>query len=120
MTGIREFRNAALSLGSNKLSFVVEAKVEEKWEGLEIPVYRDEATLRTLPTVKRIIATIRREYQASSALHTSLNNGTPFTLKFESGGDTINFNQSRVMGWKVYGETDGDLMEEVEITAEKE
>jgi hypothetical protein len=119
MADIYEFRTATLTFDSKKIAFVVEAKIEERWESLSVPLYRDESTVRTYPTLKRIIATVRRKYQSSSALHTAFD-GSPVTFSFESGGDTISFSNVRVMNWKVYGESGGEMMEEVELSVEKE
>jgi hypothetical protein len=119
MAEIQEFRSATLSLASKNLAFVVHAKVEERWESVAIPVYRDEPTVRSLPTLKKIVATIRRRYQNDSALHSAVD-GSPATLSFDSGGESISFSQARVIGWKIYGELGGEMMEEVELAVEEE
>lgn len=119
MAEIQEFRSATLSLGSKDLSFVVQAKIEERWENIAVPVYLDEATVRTFPTLKRIIATVRRRYQSDSALHSALD-GSAATLEFDSGGGTISFSQATVIRWTVYGELGGEMMEEVELAVEEE
>jgi hypothetical protein len=119
MAEIQEFRNATLTLGSKNLTFVVEAKIEEKWDTLAIPVYRDEPTIRTLPTTKRIIATVRRRFQEDSPLHSALD-GSSATLSFASGGQTIGFSEARAIQWTVYGKLGGEMMEEVELAVESE
>jgi hypothetical protein len=116
---IHEFRMAKLTLGSDDLSYAVQAKVVERWETLAIPVYEDKSTVRDLPTLKKIMAVVRRKYQDDSPLHASID-GNPMTLVFESGNETHTFTNARVVEWKVYGELGGEMMEEVEIACEDE
>lgn len=116
---IHEFRTAKLTLGSDDLAYVVEAKVTETWETISFPVYEDKTILRELPTLKRISAVVRRKYHDGSTLHTSMT-GSPFTLVFESGNETHTFSNASVVEWKVYGEVGGEMMEEVEIVCEEE
>ena len=119
MSDINEFRNATLKLDSKNLAFIVEARIEEKWETIAVPVYLDEATMRTLPTVKRIVATLRRRYQEDSPLHAALD-GSAAILEFESGGETITFSEARVIQWTVSGKLGGEMVEEVELAVEGE
>ena len=119
MADIQEFRSATLSLASKHLTFVVEARIEERWEYLAIPVYRDDPMVRSLPTLKRIIARVRRRYQKDSTLHSALD-GSPATLSFGCGGETIQFSQARVLQWEVSGKLGGEMMEEVELAVEEE
>ena len=116
---IHEFRTAKLTLGSDDLAYVVEAKVAETWETISFPVYEDKTILRELPTLKRISAVVRSKYQDGSPLH-ALIEGNPLTLVFESGNETHTFTNARVVEWKVYGELGGEMMEEVEIVCEEE
>jgi hypothetical protein len=119
MADLQEFRTAKLTFDSGNLAFIVEAKIIEKWETLTVPVYRDEPALRTFPTVKRIVAKLRRRYQSESPLHAALN-GSSVTLEFESGGETIEFSSARVIQWEVSGKLGGEMMEEVELALENE
>lgn len=116
---IHEFRTASITLGSDDLAFIVEAKIIEKWETVSFPVYEDKTLVRDLPTLKRISAVVRRKYQDDSPLHTAIDGG-PMTLVFESGNETHMFTNARVVEWKVYGELGGEMMEEVEIACEEE
>ncbi len=119
MTGTCEFREAKLSLGGDNLTFVVEAGIEQGWETLSYPVYRDQPVVKTVPTLKRIVAHVRRRYQPESPLHAALD-GNPLTLEFVSGGETHSFTQARVLEWKVSGELNGEMMEEVALVCEEE
>jgi hypothetical protein len=73
----------------------------------------------TLPTLKRIVAHVKRRYHEDSPLHAAIDGGG-LTLEFVSGGETVEFSQARVVEWKVYGELGGEMMEEVEIVCEGE
>ena len=119
MPEIQEFRNARLTLDSKNLTFVVQAKIEERWETVAIPVYLDSPMVRTLPTLKRLTARIRKRYQDESILHSALD-GSPATLEFESGGETISFAEARVVEWEVSGELGGEMIEEVVVAVEEE
>jgi hypothetical protein len=119
MAEIQEFRSATLTFDSKNLTFVVEARIEEKWETLAIPVYLDEPTIRTIPTTKRIIAKLRRRYQEDSPLHSALD-GSPATLTFGSAGETISFSEARAIEWSISGKLGGEMIEEVELAVEGE
>jgi hypothetical protein len=119
MAEIQEFRTATLTLDSKNLTFVVEARIEEKWETIAFPVYLDEPTVRTIPTTKRITATLRRRYQDGSPLHAALD-GSPASLTFSSGGGTISFSNARAMQWSIFGKLGGEMIEEVELAMEGE
>lgn len=119
MGDICEFRTAKLVYGTDNITFVVEASIEQGWDTLSFPVYLDRETVMTLPTVKRILAKVRRRYQAESPLHAALD-GSPLTLEFQSGGETHQFTQARVVEWKVYGKLDGEMTEEVALVCEGE
>ena len=116
---IHEFRTAEMTLGSDDLAFVVEAKVEEKWETVSFPLYEDKSTIRSHPTLKVITIVVRRKYQDSSPLHAAIE-GNPLTLVFESGNETHTFTNARVIEWVVYGKLGGEMMEEVQIACEGE
>ncbi len=119
MAEIHEFRTAKLKYGGDNLTFVVDARIDERWETVSFPVYLDQPTVRSLPTLKRIVAVVRRKYQEDSPLHTALD-GNPLTLEFASGEETHQFSEARVIEWKVYGELGGEMMEEVELACEGE
>ncbi|HEX9744940.1 MAG TPA: hypothetical protein VGB30_05885 [bacterium] len=119
MSDIHEFREASIKLDADNLTFVAQARIVERWESVEFPVYLDRETVRTLPTVKIISADIRRKFQENSPLHTLLN-GASGSMEFSSGSQTIQFSDARVVSWTVYGELDGEMMEEVEIRIEGE
>lgn len=119
MADIHEFRTATLTLGAKNLTFVVEARIEESWETISFPVYRDKSIVRSMPTLKRIRALVRRKYHPDSPLHAALD-GEPATLEFGSDGGTHEFLQTRVVEWKVYGELGGEMKEEVEMACEEE
>jgi len=119
MADIHEFRTATLKLGLKNLTFVVQARIEERWETVAFPVYRDKPIVRTKPTLKRIVAFVRRRFHASSPLHAALD-GSPATLEFVSDGETHEFSQAQVVEWKVFGELGGEMMEEVELACEEE
>jgi len=119
MSDICEFRTAKLTYGTDNVTFVVEASIDQKWDTLSFPVYLDRDMLRSLPTVKRILAKVRRRYQAESPLHAALDDG-PLTLEFESGGEVHQFTEARVIEWKVYGKLGGEMMEEVSLVCEEE
>ena len=117
MPGVVEFRQAKLTLGDDDLPYVVEAKIQENWESISFPVYLDRSDVRTLPTVKNIVAHIKRRYEEEGPLHSALD-GSPVVLSFDSGTETHEYSQARVLEWKVYGKLGGDLMEEVAIACE--
>ena len=117
MPDIHEFREARLTLGSNRLTFVVEAYIEERWEHFSVPVYRDKATVETYRTLKRMVAKVRRKFHENSPLHAAIDGGG-LTLKFISGGETYEFEGAKVIEWKVWGKYGGEMMEEVEIVCE--
>jgi hypothetical protein len=109
---IQEFRNARLILDSKNLTFVVQARIEERWETVAIPVYLDSPMIRTLPTLKRLTARIRKRYQDETTLHSALD-GSPVTLVFEPGVEAIIFWEARIIEWSVSGQLDGEMVEEV-------
>lgn len=119
MADIHEFRTATLTYGSDNLTFVVEALVEERWETLDVPLYLDQPTIRLLPTLNKIVARIRRRYHPGSPLHAGIE-GSPATLVFTSNGEVHQFTQARVIEWKVFGKLGGEMMEEVELACEGE
>lgn len=119
MSDIHEFREATLMLGTDNLTFVVEARIEERWEYLSVPVYQDQPQVSTLPTLKRIVAVVRRKFHEDSPLHAALD-GSPATLEFMSGSETHEFSSARVIEWTVYGKLGGEMMEEVELACEEE
>ena len=119
MSDIHTFQQAKLTLESDNLTYVVEAKIAERWETVSFPVYLDRETVRTLPTLKRLSATIRRKFQESSPLHQAVI-WTSGTLEFTSGGEVIQFENASVVSWTIWGELDGELMEEVEMVFEGE
>jgi hypothetical protein len=110
---------ATLTLGTKNLTFVVEARIEESWETVSFPVYRDKSIVRSMPTLKRIRAFVRRKYHPDSPLHAALE-GSAATLEFDSDGETHEFSGARVVEWEVYGELGGEMMEEVEMACEEE
>jgi len=118
MVEIAEFRTARVKLGSDYLPFVVEACIDQAWENLSFPVYLDSEAVRTVPTLKKIVAHLKRSYTPSSPLHAALD-GVPLTLEFVAGGETHEFSEARVVEWKITGELGGDMVEHVAIACEE-
>ena len=119
MSDICEFRSAKLTYGDDNITFVVEASIDQGWDTLSFPVYRDREMVRSVPTLKRIVAHVRRRYQPESPLHSALD-GNPLTLEFEAGGEAHQFSMARVIEWKVYGKLDGEMLEDVALVCEEE
>ena len=108
-----------MNFGTDSVSFAVEARIEERWEAISFPVSLEGETVRNLPTLKHIKAFIRRKFQEDSPLHAALD-GSAVTLEFNSGGETMRFGEVRVIEWRVFGESGGELIEEVSLSCESE
>ncbi len=118
MVDFSEFRTAKMTFGDDNITFVVEASIDESWESLTFPIYLDQPMARTLPTVKRIIAHVKRRYQPESPLHSALD-GNPMTLVFEQNGETHQYNQAQVLEWRISGKLGEEMIEHVALSCEE-
>lgn len=114
-----EFRDAIIKLDGRNICFAVKAKIEERREYIEIPVYRNSPVKRSLPTFRSVVIRIKRRYVEGSFLH-SMIDGNPAELEFVTNGEAIVFSNARIVEWELTGELGGEMMEEITITAESE